>query len=320
MHMGTGKTGSSALQSSFAQNSNVLAEKGVLYAPHKSQGKAAQGLITSGNAAELAQCLSDVGNNDKALRQFKDILRLAAERSCSVLLSSEGFNDYDASKLKDFKNTLKKYGYELRCVYYVRSIAGYALSSYSQRVKRHQYSRTFSGYLRLSFSPPFSRIEHAVNAFGKDNIYLFNYDVHRSSLDKHFYEEILGILPDEKIQLNTKKVNRSLSAPELQFLRLMNRTFSQDNESRFVSDSLIYAEPDVDTKPRLATNDLQYIQENYQESVDYINSLNPDFPIELIDESIHLCEKVDSMEYNHFQKSLLAVLSSLVKSNLKKNG
>lgn len=317
MHMGTGKTGSSALQSSFAKNSKALKQKGVIYAPHSSEEKAAEGLITSGNAAELAQYLSGVGNS-KPLSKINSILKKASDSGDALLLSCEGFKSFESSRLEAFISILEKYDYHLKCIFYVRSIAGYALSSYSQRVKRHQYSRTFSGYLRLSFDTPFSRIENAVDAFGQENLSLYNYDVHRESLDKHFYKEALGI-DLEGISLNKLKVNRSLNSSELQFLRTMNRSFNNDSESRFVSDSMIYADPFLETKPRLSKNDLGYLKESFQSSVDYVNSLQPDVAIELIDDSIELAEAVETKEYNHFQKSVLAVLSKLVKQNLGNN-
>lgn len=314
--MGTGKTGTSALQSSFAQNSNALEEQGVIYAPHKSEERAARGLITSGNAAELAQYLS--GENGRSpLVQLEKILESISKKGNSLLLSSEGFNTFDKERLKDFKSIIEKYGYSLKCIFYVRSIAGYALSSYSQRVKRHQYSRTFSGYLRLSFNTPFSRIKNAVEAFGRDAVHLYNYDAHKDNLDEHFYRNILTVDVDTII-FNKRKVNRSLNSRELQFLRLMNRAFDNDIESRFVSDSLIYAEPEIEAKPRLANNDFSYLRENFQSSVDYINSLSPDVKIELIDDTIELCERAENVEYNHFQKSVLAVLSNLVKLGLSK--
>lgn len=309
--MGTGKTGSSALQSSFANNKKALADLGIIYADHSMEKDAALGMVTSGNAASLASYLSGKGRKSE-LNKISSVLTRASKQSKSVLLSSEVFGDYDEASLKQFLAVVDKYDYEIRCIYYVRSICGYALSSYSQRVKRHQYHRTFTGYVRLSFSTPFSRIFGSISAFGKDSVSLYNYDHHREQIDLHFYETVLG-LPVKNLSLITKKVNRSMSDPELQFIRTMNKAFSKDSQSRFVSDSLIYAFPNMNSRPRIATKDYEYVCQKFKDELDAINACDIDVPIEFIDESIELCERVESPPYNNFQVSVLAVLAELVK-------
>lgn len=313
-HMGTGKTGSSALQSSFVQNKKLLEECNVIYPDHFTDKDAASGKVTSGNASGLAAYLSGKGKKSE-LSKLSKVLAVASKKDQSVLLSSEIFGDFSSGPTEELFSVVRKYGYETRCIYYVRSICGYALSSYSQRIKRHQYYRTFRGYVRLSFKTPFSRVFQSIETFGEKSVLLYNYDVYKEQIDEHFYKVVLG-LPEIDFKLLQANVNRSMSPPELQLLRAMNKAFEKDAQSRFVSDALIYAFPNMGSRPRISKKDYEYVCEQFEDELNAINQCNIDVPISFMDDSIELCDEVDSLKYNHFQLAVLAILSELVKKSV----
>ncbi len=51
LHVGHGKTGSSALQSSLVLSSEALAKAGIFYPPSLSDARAMKGEVSSGNVA-----------------------------------------------------------------------------------------------------------------------------------------------------------------------------------------------------------------------------------------------------------------------------
>jgi hypothetical protein len=189
LHVGTGKTGSSAIQYALTQKHHELLKAGLLYPDASGNFRAVRaGKPTSGNATSIV-VLVHAGNITAAL----DIVRDYASRPEHLVLSCEGFSNVSAASLQKFAAGLAKLGYVSKCLVLFRPQFERMTSSYLQQVKANKSSarlpleryarRTIGKNIQRRFNW-YERAKKLESAFGKPNLTVLWYPaLRRRGLD-----------------------------------------------------------------------------------------------------------------------------------------
>lgn len=228
LHVGHPKTGSSALQSSFALSVAALAQAGIHY-PRPIQNNAARaGHITSGNfnPARVVELY------DRAVTRKPD--------ARGILFSNEAcFRLYlaDAAPL----HQLAARGVAVEVILFIRDPLGLAVSTYAQMLKRGGATIGFEDFLpKFRFMAQVERflaLMHEAEA----TLRVRNYARCRDRLLPET-EELLGVPICTLTQPPVARVNRSLTRAEMDLLRRLNGTLP-DGHARHVADALCHELP-----------------------------------------------------------------------------
>ena len=323
LHIGAGKTGTSAIQSQLAINRKILAEKGWHYPEALTDEKALNHRITSGNAIEFGKMSKNENFNEKIFKKsLHEMLKNARGRN--VLLSSELMETYDEELGRKLKERLSSYGYELEIVYYVRAIADHLVSMYHQLVKRHLYTGSLKDMLNIYYKQnleyKFIRIIKESEAIvGRDRLKIKNYDRVKDRIVEDFLRDVLNIDDISSFNIEKKKINRSLTRYELSMMRYMNRFLERNGHSAFVSDALIQNHPNASYRMTIERVDAKRLEKKYAADIKKLEEYldENEKPLRVI-EDLQLIEKEREMEFNNFQESIMSIISELVKE-LKKS-
>jgi len=267
LHIGCGKTGSSAIQVWLANNAKKLAKLGVIY-PLTHTGQLEKYAITSGNGVPLYNAAKS-----GAVGSYLEP-QLAGNNN--VLFSTEAFQDLDENEIAEIQTAAKNNEYSIQIIAYVRDVYDMAYSSYLQLIKRNGYARTFKEFaLSNKTLQQFEVIFKFQKIF--DNISVFHYDSEKEiGLEKSF-SDAMGIHSLKIPPMEHTKVNRSLTIMESELMRYANGKYtemtgeSSSEFSRLVSDSIIYRQPEKETQILLDQDALNYLNEKMAPLVEEIN-------------------------------------------------
>lgn len=267
LHIGCGKTGSSALQIWLNQNANALKENGYNYPTFNINIKDDY-QITSGNGTHLVNAIK---NNS-----VKDFLsQIANSKENKTVFSSEAFQILSYDEIKKLKESSKDAGFEIRVIAYVRNLYEMAYSSYMQLVKRHGYTESLDFYLsQINTFQQFNVIDIWASVF--EEITVLHYDTESENLDLSFLKSI-G-LPKEKIpRMKKNKVNRSLTLLESELIRSLSKnikkrfTLNIDNISTFISDNIIKESPEKETNTFYNKEVIENLKSKFSEKISEYN-------------------------------------------------
>lgn len=234
LHIGMGKTGTSALQVALVRNRDRLADAGIDYPAHPSDAAARADGVTNGNGAALADLLgSELAIAPVDLRRARSGLRALCEETAgsrhrTTLYSSELLYRLDPEHLAVLITEAERAGIELRVVAYLRDIAPYFFSAYSERVKRNGLAASFEEYLggaddfarRVTLFQP--RIRRLLECAGAARVQVLHYDSVRTALFAAFARDVLELTDTSGWAQPPTSVNRGLSAREFAVLRYVN--------------------------------------------------------------------------------------------------
>lgn len=249
LHAGLPKTGSSALQVAFARHSGVLESLGVAY-PDLGSGQAARdGGITSGNGAPVAGFLN--GNDRQADAVDACLAAMAAAPQATTLLSSELFYSARPDRLAAFVERVRAEGFGVRVAFFVRSLYEWAWSAYVQNVKNHGVSAGFPDWVvtsRIAQAMPttFDKYRQVVP---DADMTLVNYDAYRDDVFAAFATHVLGADGPLPATGPVGRINRSLTATEIEALRQLNLVRRGRPGGQLLSEALITARPDLPVPP-----------------------------------------------------------------------
>ena len=236
IHLGTDKTGSTAIQSFLALNEAQLMEHGILYPrlrgeqtfspPHDWAAK--RGINVNGNGYPLVE-------NINLLEEFCEQLDTNMNNETFVISSERLLNIFSIShtwQILEKIMELKKVSFKI--VVYTRSFYSYLISNYNERVKSSGETRTFVEYIEEAFSghievpqihylPKMLKLseEHPNIA-----IETFKYEESLPQIEDHFFREIFNLNTANFKSCNHSN-NRSLTQIENIFMRMIN---TEDNE------------------------------------------------------------------------------------------
>ena len=244
LHIGANKTGSSAIQSFFNLNRDVLAKQGVLYPLAGCVGEAHYGLSTllgfvhgkhqpidlmSKPLVEIAQSLKN------------EILSCNAE---SVVISSESF------VLPKSVETVRSFfsDYDVKVVVYVRRHDKWLPSSYNQAVRmvvNPPWGRGFKSYVNFhkKMGPCPSRgdyrllLERWAKVFGKDNMIIRPYERQQNqpNIFSDFMRAIGRADVTDAVGTMEHRVNDSVDMGTLAYIEAFQRAkIDQDVRARLI--------------------------------------------------------------------------------------
>ncbi len=314
LHMGAGKTGTSALQVAFAQNTKELERVGILYPSDASVDDAELGKITSGNGLTLARYAnpdSSVLNQIQLIGGQRAFDR-ALKTQSNLLYSSEFFQNFKTEPLKALVERAAKADYKTKIIFYIRSIAGHAASVYSQTIKRQKSEMSFIEFLEKRYKNHFLQfIQRANEVVDRKNLLIYNFDAARTNIFAHFLQEALSIEISKHNFIYPKNVNRSLSAFEMEFMRYLNARFEKRYQSAFVSDALIYAHSEVETEFTITSREMAFLRAQYGATIDALNEYVIGEKLLLCDSSVTEAERPE-IHLNEFERSVLSIVAKLV--------
>jgi len=313
LHIGAGKTGTSALQVAFARNAWLLRQRGTFY-PGRNE-PAATGRITSGNGTMLVSHLvPDLKLPAAGKRDIVTVLRETLKRASgkNVLYSSELLQRFDLARMTQVVEAARSEDFTVRIAYYVRSIAGQAYSAYVQNIKRHKCTRRFREFLTTYKNDFLSTIERSVAAVGRNNVRVRNYDTVRKDLFEDFRRNVLEIQPAADVGfINPGMINRTLTPHETEFVRRMNERFESGRQSTLLSDALIYSAPESERRVIITEEEKAALETRYGKDIEPINSYIDGAGIRLIGEGIEIGER-PAIEFSNFEHRLMDALTLLL--------
>ncbi|MFT5572294.1 MAG: hypothetical protein ACI9FR_001217 [Cryomorphaceae bacterium] len=274
LHIGYGKTGSSALQTWFALNAQQLNKQGVNYAGINDEAKAFQ--VNSGNGGLLLSFLNgeDVSNERLMEYYFGNLdCALISSEALQSLGTDRAVNRDDLTRLLNFaqKNRL-----DLRVIAFIRNIYNHNYSNYVQAVKRKGWCMTFEDWTdeKLNIYP----IQFFMALRKSVPVSLLNYDSNINNLAPSFCR-VANIEYSNLLEMRRKKVNRSLTHTELKTLQLYIESASEVGVDRIfiarkVSDHLVNNFPNVGYKTYYSKEVVQKIEKNFGSQISEFNKLS----------------------------------------------
>lgn len=246
LHIGCGKTGSSALQVWLANNCHHLLTHHIVY-PYPSPEKLGDYDITSGNGLELVQRIT-AGSVETVLA---DIMQRHPQ---DILYSSEIFQTLDDDRLAHLQAVAGRLKLEVHIIAFVRDVYDMAYSTYLQHLKRHGYDQPFRVFgLTQTTLMQFQVAERFANYF--KNIRLLHYDTEKGSGLEKALCRCLEVDPAVLPPMSEKKVNRSLTYFESQILLLCNKSYKKqfgpayaETFCTIISDMIIGQNPERPTE------------------------------------------------------------------------
>ena len=268
LHIGHGKTGTSAIQSALAIASDDLAKRGINYPIQQSlRDRASRLEITSGNWEPIPE----VSLTDQLLEIAK-----SNYNNSTIVLSSESLF-WLIPELIQKKSTWGAH-VDLHIILAVREIEEMLSSEYQQRVKRHGDAMPLEQFLKARHfvSSHHAKAAEVIELMTQSKITntIINYSEHKRDISKLIFKLIGAENLYPSSQMTGAIINRSMSRKELEILITINALYF----SRFpwistrISDALIKNQPKLEAQQcKIAKQQLQKV---YDKNDPYLRTIN----------------------------------------------
>jgi hypothetical protein len=238
LHVGFHKSGTSALQETFAAQREQLQAAGVLY---PSIGRKAHHRI----AWALTQKAWGWKKRGGEVTSFKHFTRMARSinrsNSSKIVLSSEFFSELTTEKIQVIASAIKNR--EVKVLFTLRPLAKLLGSSYQQYLKYGTKADYVEWLHSVLDEPGVSKINPTfwqrhmhgdvvarwVEVFGKDNVTVLIANEQRPEFLYESLDEYLGLAPGF-LKPQVTGSNRSLSLEEVSLLLELNRRFPKERQ------------------------------------------------------------------------------------------
>ena len=236
IHPGFHKSGTTALQESFALNRALLRELGILY-PHigtKAHHRVAWALT------QRPWGWNKRGGERTPEKYWNQMVgRINSAKEETVILSSEFFSEIDGEKIRKIRSDIKER--DIQILFTLRPLAKLLPSSYQQYLK-YGITVKYEDWLHAILDKPgeskvsptfWKRHSHGkvvarwVDIFGKSNVTLLIVNESQPTFLFDEVNEFLG-LPRNTINAAPSGSNRSLTMEEISLLLEMNRQFPKE--------------------------------------------------------------------------------------------
>jgi len=264
LHIGAGKTGSSALQNWLHENHENLKRKGIFY-PLFDQKIKNPYQITSGNGVIFIKKYLLNASLD-------DFFTTNTFQNFNLLLSSELFQKIEEIDLLYLKNIALSYGYEIEIILFVRNLYDMAYSSYQQLIKKHLYIKSFEEYVNsIEKFQQFEVLKKYETVFENINVIHYNSCL-GLGIDSALCEVLkISCLP----KMKNKKVNRSLSIFESELLKQINKLIIDNKIPTHVSSDILHMlinkNPEKETE-LIFTEKLLHQFSKFQKDIEELNT------------------------------------------------
>lgn len=269
LHIGHGKTGTSAIQSALAIASEDLSRLGINYPIEESlRDRASRLEITSGNwsptqGINLTDQLIDMSKNNK--------------HNSTIILSSESLFWLIPELLQN--KSAWHTCIDLHIILAVREIEEMLSSEYQQRVKRHGDAMPLEQFLRARhfISSHHAKAAEIIELMSQLKIKntIINYSKHKRDISQLIFNLVGAedLYPADKMA--GAVINRSLSRKELELLITINALYFKKFPwiSTRISDALIKNQPKLEAQQcKIAKQQLQKVYEKNNSYLKIINS------------------------------------------------
>ncbi|MCP4829889.1 MAG: hypothetical protein GY889_13545 [Proteobacteria bacterium] len=279
LHIGLGKTGSSALQTWLSINNEALIRQGVFYADLSSD--AAQGKPSSGNGRSLIMALKN--KNAQQIERLLAATYSPDNSAHSAIISSELMKDVKESELEIFLTACKHLDLIPVIVVYVRSVYERAYSAYGQSVKHSGETAAFSDrHISDNLHATVNALKKYRKVFG-ESMMVLNYDDSKSIFAS--FTGAIGLEIDTLKPIEMQ-VNRSLSQSEMKCQRQLNAlhggVFSRHIAKYFLDSMpnkkvrIVYDQTLLSLSRKLCQEDIRWINETFALNTPIVNDLYDD--------------------------------------------
>lgn len=264
LHIGLGKTGSSALQSWLSLNAERLARQGIDYADTVPEVKFGESL--SGNGTPLHRaCVAQAFDEVESLLRSTYFFRPG---NTVAIISCELLQGLKPATIEALKSVCDRNGIAVTVVAYTRSVYEALYSTYVQFVKRGACTHRFGeDPADLGVDRSVDYLQRYAEVFGNDMVVL-NYDQAKDDIYASF-AAVTGIERKGLKELGLK-VNRSLSFEEVETLRRIN-ALHEGAFSTPISNFVIAQSPSLSTPVFYDEALVRQVRETAAAGVDWIN-------------------------------------------------
>jgi hypothetical protein len=259
IHVGGGKTGTSAIQAAFAAHRDALLAAGLAYpaGPEQSDRAAVRGEVTSGNGRELAWLVSPASRPawfSAAETEARIDQGLAWAAGRLVLFSSESLQGLGPAEIEALAALFRRRGAAIRILYYARHLLDQAVARFCQRAKVGRLAtgraeeRTLDGWISHYDSPTHLHLGNFADVLGHDRVVCRLFDHERQDLIGSVLEAVApgkGLAGVLAPAARDKVVNRSPTPIELDLLIALHAEPDARLLCRAVADALFNQPPAV---------------------------------------------------------------------------
>jgi hypothetical protein len=230
LHIGAGKTGTTAIQATIPPMRSNLEDAG-LRAPLDPAVPSEfefRPRVGSGYSFSIAKLLNP---------RFKNSIPLGAEETwnwleieldkaqndgLNLLFSSEALQFAHETQLQEFKELAARHGFQIKAIFYARTALDYSISEYLQHLKtgfsafpNKNIPHTLSAHIATTVVPFGTTLSTFSKVYGRNSLDVRNYDVVKSGLLDDFFTAVTGC--SQEIP-KTSQRNRSLTRNEQEAL------------------------------------------------------------------------------------------------------
>lgn len=272
LHIGTNKTGTTAIQTFLFKNRKKLAEIGINYPNIGIQGYGHHNIARALNG----QLPSNIGLDDDWIKDFIS----GAKNADQTIISSELFhianNPKNLHKIFPRDDTL--------VILYLRDQISYLTSWYQQAIQLRNITSSFSEFIQLSYTQlNYSLlIDKWSQAFGINNLSVRSFD--RDIFPNRCIIEDFckSIIPTEDLKRTKGESNPSIAGNLLFFKLILNNFISDVSNYQYDKEIKRLAQLDkkfIGTIP-ISANDYQYLKLKYkQDNQNIKNKFSVSLPI-----------------------------------------
>ena len=296
LHIGHGKTGTTATQSAFSIAAEELNKTGFFYPVDTIKS-------TKDNCFEIT------GGNwkhdpDKSIQQQLQDHVDANQNFDTLILSSESLFWHIHTLLESDGEW--NHQFDIKVILAVRDVEEMLSSEYQQRIKRHGEKRPYEQFLRSRkyISSHHKRAALVLKLLESNNIetHVLNYSKNKLNISEIIFRVINASDQFPRDKMKGMIINRSLSQKELQFLTMINALFYEKYPwiSTKLSDSLAKQLPNVQSQTcRLSPNSRKLLYETNDLFIKEINKfLDRKQELKRLKDLDGLAEPEKSSDYN----------------------
>ena len=260
LHIGMGKTGTSALQFFFRANSDLLANEGILYpSTGTDKDKTAHHLFAASLWEKRPYWMPKPPMTTE--QYIKNIVDKSNEHNLNkILISSEWLFFIPTNQIFKLRNLLSDIKLKIKIICYIRRIDSFLPSCLHQAIKaqgtiieRNQYSDVETiPFIKNTILGVSNSLKTWLDSFPKENFVIRPYEKEQFEGGNIFSDflDILGIKSRHSFVVPPKNFNSRLTHDALDFKRLVNIILSDSPEKTtlFINPLLSYsAKEDIST-------------------------------------------------------------------------
>ena len=268
LHIGHGKTGTTATQSAFSIAAEELKKIGLFYPVDTIKS-------TKENCFEITGGNWKFDPNKSIERQLQDHIDSNQDFDTLILSSESLFWQIDT--LLENKQEWEHL-FDLKVILAVRDVEEMLSSEYQQRIKRHGEKRPYEQFLRSRkyISSHHKRAALVLKLLQNSNVNvdIFNYSKNKLNISEMIFKAIKASEQFPQKEMEGMIINRSLSQKELQFLTMINALYHEKYPwiSTNLSDSLVTQLPNVQSQTcRISPNSRKLLYETNDFFIEEIN-------------------------------------------------